>query len=151
MIPARMRVGAAWSDACILNLSSRGMLLRAQGAPSRGSYLEIRRGAYVIVARVVWTNADRFGVWTQDVVPADGLINHPDRTAAKPEPGDFVDRRAAPRPASERHETSRRRARAMEFGAFALLGAIGATMALGAVEQLLARPLAAVETALGRS
>lgn len=127
------------------------MLLRSAGAPSRGSYLEIRRGSYVIVARVVWANADRFGVWTQDAIPADGLIKHPDRNAAaKPEADSFVDRRAAPRPTSERHETSRSRARAMEFGAFALLGAVGATMALGAVEELLARPLAAVETALSK-
>lgn len=147
-----MRAGASWSDACILNLSSRGMLVRASEAPSRGSYLEICRGSYVIVARVVWSNTDRFGVRTQDVIPADGLIHHPDRDVpGVPVDGGRVDRRSARRSADQRHETSRRRGRAMEFVAFALLGAVGALAGLGAVEELLARPLAAVETALGRS
>lgn len=149
MIPARMRSGAAWSDACILDLSSRGMLVKAPVAPSRGSYLEIRRGSCVIVARVVWANADRFGVHTQDRVPADGLINHPDRPAtAKPDETGFVERRTAARASVARHEASRWRGRAWEFCAFVLLGAAGATIALGAVDDLLAKPLARVESAL---
>jgi hypothetical protein len=153
MIQARMRAGASWSDACILNLSSRGMLVKASNMPSRGSYLEIRRGSYVIVARVVWANAGRFGVQTQDLVPAEGLINHPDRPEAAAKPGDrnFADRRTAARPSASRHEASRWRARASEFCVFALLGAAGAMAALGAVDELLARPLAVVETALKRS
>jgi hypothetical protein len=153
MIKARMRSGASWSDACILNLSSRGMLVKAPVSPTRGSYLEIRRGAYVIVARVVWSDADRFGVQTQDPVPAEGLINHPDRPAAVVQKGQagFVERRTAARPRAEQHEASRRRASAWEFGAIALLGAVGAIAALGAVGELLARPLAMVETALKKS
>jgi hypothetical protein len=153
MIQARMRAGASWSDACILNVSSRGMLVKSSNMPQRGSYLEIRRGAYVIVARVVWANAGRFGVQTQDLVPTDGLINYPDRpaTAARPGDGSFVERRTAARPSATRHEASRWRARASEFFVFALLGAAGATAALGAVDELLAKPLAVVETALKRS
>jgi hypothetical protein len=147
MIKARMRAGASWSDACILNMSSRGMLVHAPSAPSRGSYLEIRRGSYVIVARVVWANDNRFGVRTQEIVPADDLIRNPDAEAQasnSPSSG-FVERRAVPR---QKHEASRWRARAIEFGTFALLGGIAATMILGAMGELLARPLALVETAL---
>lgn len=150
MIAARMRSGASWSDACILNLSSRGMLVKAPVPPSRGSYLEIRRGSHVIVARVVWANADRFGVLTQDPVPAEGLIHHPDGTKPGAQVGEaaFVERRAATRPQAGKFEASRWRARAWEFGAISLLGAVGAIAALGAVSELLARPLAVVETAL---
>lgn len=146
-----MRSGTSWSDACILNLSSRGMLVKTPVAPSRGSYLEIRRGPYVIIARVVWANADRFGVQTQDLVPAEELINQHGQpaTAAGPSGSGFAERRAVARH-STLHEASRWRARAVEFGAFAFLGAAGATVALGAVGELLASPLAAVETALGR-
>lgn len=144
-----MRAGASWSDACILNMSSRGMLVHAPSAPSCGSYLEIRRGGYVIVARVVWANDNRFGVQTQDLVPADDLIRNPDGTVQtiNAQPSAFVERRATPR---QRHETSRWRARVIEFGTFALLGGIAATLMLGAMGELLARPLALVETALSK-
>lgn len=152
MIQARMRADASWSDVCILNLSSRGLLVRAPDAPSRGSYLEIRRGPYVIVARVVWSNADRFGARTQEVIPADGLIHQPDRDLPKMLPdGQFVERRATARSTRQKHEDSRWQSRSMEFAAIALLGAVGAMLSQGAMEELLARPLATVETALGRS
>lgn len=152
MIQARMRAGASWSDACILNLSSRGMLIKADQAPSRGSYLEIRRGAYVLVARVIWANSDRFGVQTQDPVPAEGLIHPPDQAGAgvAPHDGAFVERRAATRPPAVL-EASRQQSRAIEFCAFLLVGAIGAMLALGAVEGLMAKPLAVVEKALNKS
>lgn len=77
MIKARLRDGALWSDALIINMSSRGLLVRSDQSPNRGSYLEIRRGPYVIVARVVWANADRFGVQTQDIVPSERLMTDP--------------------------------------------------------------------------
>lgn len=150
MIQARMRVGASWNDACILNLSSRGMLVRAPTAPNRGSYLEIRRGGHVIVARVVWSNADRFGVYTQDPIPAADLIRGTTSAAAAAAPGDasFTERRAAPRPSVPTSERSRWRARAMEFSTVAFLGGIAAVLLLGAVSDLFGRPLMAVEAAL---
>lgn len=149
MIKARMRAGASWSDACILNMSSRGMLVHAPTAPARGAYLELRRGGYVIVARVVWANDNRFGVQTQDVVPADDLIRNPDGAGQSiaPQQSGFVERRAAPR---QRHEASRWRARAVEFGTFALLGGVAATLMLGAMSEVLAHPMELVETALSK-
>lgn len=153
MIQARMRLGASWSDACILNLSSRGMLVRGKGAPSRGAYLEIRRGHYVVVARVVWANADRFGVETQDIVPAEQLINHPDRASGteRPSGSDCADRRVATRPSSRRHEANRWRARAFEFGTVALAGAAAAFLLIGVISEVLDRPFVAVATALSRN
>lgn len=149
MIKARLRAGATWSDACILNMSSRGMLVHAPTTPSRGSYLEIRRGGYVIVACVVWANDNRFGVRTQDAVPADDLIRNPDGAVQSPsrDATGFVERRATLR---QTHEASRWRARAFEFGTFALMGGIAAMLMLGAMGELLARPLALVETALSK-
>lgn len=150
MIQARVRVGASWNDACILNLSSRGMLVRAPQAPNRGSYLEIRRGNQVIVARVVWSNADRFGVYTQDPVPAADLICGTSSTGiAKPSVvGGFAERRSAPRPPVLTSERSRWRARAIEFSTLGFLGGIAAVLLLGAVSDSFGRPLMAVEQAL---
>lgn len=150
MISARMRAGAAWGDACILNLSSRGMMVRSANVPRRGSYLELRRGAHVIVARVVWSSQDRFGAQTQDPVPVDGLILDPEGTYIPPKSNGsgFVERRSAPRPSKERHEHSQRRARAIEFGTFLLLGAVATALVGEAVAHALGEPLTAVNAAL---
>ncbi|HET9397624.1 MAG TPA: PilZ domain-containing protein [Sphingomicrobium sp.] len=150
MIKARMREGASWSDALILNMSSRGLLVRSDRSPSRGSYLEIRRGPYVIVARVVWSNSGRFGVQTQDAVPADDLIEDPDRepSRAKSVATALQERRLAQRPADERLNASRHRARLTEFVAIsAVLGSI-AVLAAQLLAEVVARPLDAVQAAL---
>ena len=144
-----MRAGATWSDACILNLSSRGMLLHAAQTPPRGAYLELRRGAHVVVARVVWSNADRFGVRTQDHISAEELIKESTRSPPSQRQAASVERRAVPRPLERRHEASRWRARSAEFMTFATLGGIGALALVGMVDELLAAPLAMVQSALG--
>lgn len=149
MIKARMRAGASWSDAFILNMSSKGLLVRSHRSPSRGSYLEIRRGSYVIVAHVVWANSDRFGVRTQDPVPADGLIRDPDGASAvaRPAASHFQERRAAPRP-QVRHERSRQTARVAEFAAMAFACLLVAVLIAVQVAEVVAKPLDAARTAL---
>jgi hypothetical protein len=150
MIEARMRAGTSWSDALILNLSSRGMLVRADQSPGRGSYLEIRRGPYVIVARVAWSKSGIFGVLTQDPVPADGLIRDPDGAAAAARPGtaSFKERRTASRPPGVRHESSRQKARFAEFALIALACGIAAVLFVSAVAELVAKPLDMARAAL---
>ena len=146
---ARIRVGASWNDACILNLSTRGMLVRASTALDRGSYLEIRQGGHVIVARVIWRRADRFGVQTQDPIPAAALIRGTGPSVAPTiaRPG-AAERRAAIRPAAPTAEASRQRARAAQFWMATVVGGIAAILALGAMGDLLGRPLKAVGTVL---
>lgn len=152
MINARMRCGASWSDACILNLSKRGMLVQSPEAPSRGSYLEIRRGSHVIVARVVWASSNRFGIRTQDDIAAEELIEDRAKTAPAPGPGGIpgYERRARPR-TNQSHEESRWKSRGMEFGALAIAGSAAAYLVFGAVTDSLGRPLAAVSQALAGS
>ena len=145
-----MRDGALWSDALILNMSSRGLLVRSDQSPNRGSYLEIRRGAYVIVARVVWSTAGRFGVQTQDMVPAERLISDPDAAAASASPPTArqQERRAAPRSIETRHDRSRQKARAFEFAAISVVCALVAILIGSAMAEVVARPLHAAQTAL---
>lgn len=149
MINARMRSGASWSDALILNLSTRGMMVRSDRPPGPGSYLEIRRGPYVIVARVVWSRSGQFGVQTQDPVPADGLIRAPDAVAAPAHGarGGGPERRSAPR-SLDRHGSSRQQARLGQFGALTLAAALGALLLAGSVADLVAGPLGLVQAAL---
>ena len=49
LLPARMRTSAGWSDACILNVSSRGALIHAKRPITQGSVVELRHGDHVIV------------------------------------------------------------------------------------------------------
>lgn len=150
MIKARMRAAASWSDALILNMSSRGLLVRTDRSPGRGSYLEICRGPHVIVARVVWSSGDRFGAQTQDPIPTDDLIRDPDRAVA-PARGvgtGFQERRAVARPAAVSHESSRQKARIAEFAVIALACGLGAIFIGSAVAEVVAKPLGAAGAAL---
>lgn len=141
---------SCWMDACILNLSRRGMLVRAPKAPARGSYLEICRGAHVIVARVIWSTPDRFGVQTQDAVPAEELIRDPAGSSppAKQAETGFSERRTQSRPREERDEASRRKGRSMEFGALIAVGAIAALLIGESIAGAFAAPLEIANAAL---
>ncbi len=152
LINARMRCGASWSDACILNLSKRGMLVQSPEAPSRGSYLEIRRGSHVIVARVVWANSNRFGIRSQDDIPAEELIEDRAKPASAQGAGALpgYERRTRPR-TNQPHDASRWRSRSMEFAGLAIAGSAAAYLVFGAVSESLGRPIAAVSQALSGS
>ena len=150
MIKARVRAGASWNDALILNMSSKGLLVRSSQMVNRGSYLEIRRGPHVIVARVIWSASDRFGLQTQDPVPAADLIRDPDGVDPRKKPvGEGLqDRRSVPRPLEVRHESSRQRGRAMELLAVSLVCGIVALMIANAIAEVVAKPLEAAQAAL---
>jgi hypothetical protein len=150
MIKARVRMDSCWSDACILNLSRRGMLVRAPNIPAPGTYLEVRRGAHVIVARVIWSTPDRFGVQTQDPVPAEALIRDPDRSSPPVRPGNvgIDERRAQPRHREAKQEASRHQGQAMEFGVLIAIGAIAAFLIGGSIVEAFADPLNIAETTL---
>ena len=150
MISSRLRCGIQWRDAVIVNVSSRGVGLSAGSPPDPGSYVEIRRGAYLIVARVIWVNGVRFGVRTQDCVPVDSLVRQPDAVAAQSPENDSSpprERRRAGR-ASGAHERSRMLARTFEFAFIALFGASAALAAFGAARQVLQQPLDTVRQVL---
>jgi Flp pilus assembly pilin Flp len=146
MINARMRNGSKWSDLSILNMSSRGLMGRSPEAPKPGSYVEVRRGQHVIVARVVWTDEQLFGVSTQDVLPIDDILEgRCDST--KPEAGSAAiperrhHRRAATLPT---HERSRQLARMVEFSFILALGSSVAVAAAATVQDALATPFATI-------
>lgn len=126
------------------------MLVRAPKIPALGSYLEVRRGAHVIVARVIWSTPDRFGVQTQDPVPAEALIRDPDGSSPPVKPGEagFSERRTQSRPREAKHEASRRKGQAMEFSVLIAIGAIAALLIGELIAEAFAAPLNIVETAL---
>ena len=146
VVPARLRLGGRWSDACILNVSARGVLIHTPERPQRGSYVELRRGDQVIIGRIMWATGSRAGLRSQDRVPVEAIMTtkaaHSLRLTAQD--GRAVERRRAPRA----HERSRMRGRVVEFASVA---AIGATLAMAVVSmagRALNTPLSAVRTAL---
>ncbi len=152
VVRARMRDGTTWQDITVLNLSSRGMLVRAADEPpTRGNYVEIRRLDQVIVARVVWQKASLFGVRTQDRIDMAKL------TSQRPAAGDAgrspaataSDRRTAARSAEEQAARSQRLSRTVQWTTLA--AGIGfAALVIGmTLWETLSRPMQAVRTALG--
>lgn len=153
LVKARMQCGAQWQDVCILNYSAYGLGLTCDTAPPRGTYLEIRRGPFVIVARVAWSKGHRFGARTQDAVAHVAIIGKVapgGRIANGTEP---VDRRAAPRVpyAPSVKTTSRDRGRSIEFAGLAMAVAAGAAVVADTAYAQLSNPLDKVRAALSVS
>lgn len=142
-----MKAAADWHDACILNISSRGMLLQAAEPPVRGSYLEIRRGPFVIVARVMWAKSHRFGVKSQDVLPIDAIVHD----VEAPVVGEGVrvgERRVAGRAQMATAQRSRHQGRMIEYGFAIALALAGAGFVASEVQAVLTAPVEAVSLAL---
>ena len=144
VLPARLLHGSSWSDACILNVSSRGLMIHTGRPLAKGTEIELRRGCHVIVARVMWRDGARAGLRSDTLLPIAEIVTlgrSPtlQLTAAKGE------RRRHPR----QEDASRIRGRWVEFAgvlAFVLtLAGAGVSM----IDAALARPLNAVVAALG--
>jgi hypothetical protein len=149
MLRARMRSMSGWSDACILNVSSRGLMINAPWAcAAKDSTIELWHGEHVIVATVVWRKGARAGLQAEGSVPVDDILAISQSPSLQLTAGQWpeVDRRRKPRTADE----SRHRARAIEFTAAVVIALLLAAGAFELIDQALARPLTIVEAALGR-
>lgn len=148
MLPARLRAGAQWSDTCILNISSRGLLIHSARAAPEGSTIELRRGDHVIVARVMWRDGARVGLQSDERLPVEQIMSLGQSQALQltATNGAMPERRQQPRPMVI---DARLRGRSMQFIS---VGVIVASMALtiwSMAGEALARPMAAVAAALG--
>jgi PilZ domain len=148
MLPARLRAGAHWADACILNISSRGLLIHSSRPAQQGSIVKLRRGDHEIVARVVWRDGSRVGLRSEERMPVEEILSLDQAQALRLTAGDgpVAERRRWPR-APERD--ARLRGRALEFAAVGMIAASLAFCAFAMAKQALTRPLATVAAALG--
>ena len=158
LIKARIRLDGVWKDACIRNISSRGMLVQADSPPGRGTYIDIYSGKHVVVGRVAWSSGRRFGLQSQDRLNIDALLGQPDlsaidyRKAAQTNPA--FERRSVPRQDAAalhwRSERNRHLATAFQFACIVVAGATLCLSLAAAASETLARPLAAVSVALAK-
>lgn len=147
VLPALVREGGSWSNACILNISSRGVLLHAKTPAPKGRLVELTHGHHVIVARVAWRSGAKHGLSAEDRLPVEEIATYAQAPAPPPTAADgqIVERRRH----SHTHEQSRLRLRAIEYVCVAAFGASLATIAFEMVEQAFAEPLALVYAMLG--
>ena len=143
MFPARLRHGASWSDACILNISSRGLMIHSGRPIIQGTQVEIRRGDHVIIARVVWRDGGRAGLRSEDRVPVEEIVSR-GQSEVLHFAASVKKRRRHPR----LEERSPLRGRAIEFVGIVVIAASLAGAGLTMVEAAFAQPLAAVSAAL---
>ncbi|HVM22512.1 MAG TPA: PilZ domain-containing protein [Sphingomicrobium sp.] len=146
VLPARLNTGAHWSDTCILNISSRGLLIHSARPAEAGSRVELRRGDHVIRARVVWRDGGRIGLHAEERIPVEDILTLGQsaglQLTAAARHG--VERRRRPRSAEE----SRQKGRVMEFAGILLIAVSLALSVTAMVQEVLARPLASAASAL---
>ena len=151
-IGARLKSGRGWSDIVLRNVSARGVMGQCAAPPERGDYVEVRCGAYVIVARVAWAREDSFGARAQDLIALDDLIASAEGRSRQTDERRQQERAATSgryRPTiAERSFASLRLGRLFEFGSLILVGAALATLLGGTAHDALARPVSAVSQAL---
>ena len=142
-----MRSQSGWSDACILNISTGGLLVYSAGEAKPGTHVEIRRGGSLIIANVVWRRNRRIGLCSHHPVPIREVLE--DEKVAEvvtPNSPVLVERRRQPRTP----DNSRLKARALEFAAIAAIGITLSAAAALCVAAALSKPIAAAEAALGK-
>lgn len=142
VLQARIRANRGWSDACILNLSPKGMLVYSPQPAKPGSVVEVRRGEQAIVARVVWRQNNRIGLRSQDRLEVEQVITGASSAAALQLRA--VDMIADKRKHARDHDNSRVLSRMLEFASITAAGAVLAFCAYALVAQSLLAPFTRV-------
>jgi len=62
MVRAQLRARNAEHEACILDISTRGLSATSAHPPTRGDYIELAVGQHNIIGQVKWSSERRFGV-----------------------------------------------------------------------------------------
>jgi hypothetical protein len=75
MLRARLRDGGQERDACIVDLTSRGLAATADNPPRRDDFVEIIVGDIVVVGQVKWTSMRRFGMAFRERISVVGLLS----------------------------------------------------------------------------
>ena len=152
VVPARLNAGPKWVDAVVLNVSSRGMLVRSDVAIEVGTYIDLRRGRQVIIGRAIWANGNQFGVRTQDRIDIDALLGELSRPSSAD--GMRPERRADPQRsgdtvvAAQRAERSRHMGRFLQYATMTAAAVAAAGYAASTVHDLLTQSLGAVTSHL---
>lgn len=84
LLQVRMRVGGAFVNICLRDISSRGMLAQAESPPVRGTFVEIVHCHRSVVGQVRWASGRRFGISLRDRILVEAFLQEPRN--AQPDP-----------------------------------------------------------------
>lgn len=150
LVSARMRAPAGWGDVRILNVSSRGLMIRTALPTNPGTTIELRRGDQVIVAKVMWRNGSRAGLRSDSVLPVMDLMCVSEKIGDPKPLWSPETTRARPRSACIDEAASTYRARATQFGAILTVVAIVGFALGSAALATLGAPLREMQLAMSR-
>lgn len=145
IMPARLRSCSGWTDACILNISSRGLLLHSARTGPTGSIVELWRGEHVIVARVVWQDGARAGLQTEDRLPVEQILSLNASSAMTLTAAPIAGNDAVPK---RRRSDRRSQGRMIEYAGVVVIACSLAVTAFDLVIETLGKPMALIEQAL---
>ena len=135
---ARLRSDQNWQDVLVCNISSRGIMLVSRSRLPKGTTVEIRRGRSVVIARVVWTSDDHFGVRSQDRIAIDEFIRSKKLDKRLSDDGKLIERRSRKRPAdTDGHEHSRHQSESIQFAGTVASAVAGAAFIFFLVSEVL--------------
>lgn len=150
-----MRTDDGWSDVTICNISSRGLMLKGESSPAKGSYVEIWHRNVCVIGHVRWSHASRFGVRSQDRIDIPALLN-----SARSKPPAGIERRSGARAPTRgevgpdvaaKAEANRAIAKVFEWLAISIASAVFAGALVTAVGTALEQPVQRARSALGTS
>jgi hypothetical protein len=148
MVPARVRTDGQWSDARILNISSHGLLIQSASPAPEGSTMQILRGDHLIIARVMWSEAGRAGLQTEERLPVEHILS-----LKQSRPLQLIASNGALRDHSGRSRAMAHNrnmsGRAIEFVGVLVIGAVLTASGWAMAESALAAPLARLQAVLG--
>ena len=75
MIRAKLRETGRECEACILDVSSRGLCATAADPPRHGSFVELMVGPNCLVGQVKWSGERRFGVQLRERISVIALVS----------------------------------------------------------------------------
>lgn len=152
LLRVRMSVGGSWVDACIVNVSSRGLGLQTSRPPPRGTYVEIHKGRQVIVARVIWANGHKFGVCAQDSIDLEliAAVDLPGarRSTNRSTQATLPNWKPLPKRFDVKADRSRAFSRIMEFAALGVAITFAAAFLFQALQGALVEPFERVLSAV---
>ena len=156
-IGVRVRTDAGWIDATMRNVSSRGMMLQSRQPLRRNQFVEVAKGSWRMVGRVVWAKDAECGLQARDTVDLGDLLAPTGAGTAQQSCNPPNDRRVAPRAIDAASgpdlpdiaERSRVLGKALERMALVAAVACAAFLIGASVYDALAAPLGKIENALG--
>lgn len=144
MLRATLREGHAEREACVLDLSHRGLMATSTPAPRRGVYITLTIGRHEIDGQVQWSEGRRFGVRLRERVDVLAVLGNeagPTLLAA----AEKARGRASP---EARAAYARHVAHGFSYGVFIAVAAAVAGLGGQLVFQSLNAPLVKIEVAL---